>query len=103
MTRYKAFALSLVLGFSLVGCGSSGGDQKSECGTYQNSADTLLVARYELENSIVGWEGTNQYDWKQENIDDLKLKWAERVLQAPDGCFPDKDIDKAMIFQAKYE
>ena len=101
MTRYRAFALSLVLGLSLVGCGSSGGDQKSDCGTYQNSADTLLVARYELENSVVGLS-QDQYVWKQEDIADLKLKWADRVLQAPDGCFPDKDIYKAREYQAKF-
>lgn len=101
MTRYKAIALSLVLGFSLVGCGSSSGDQKSDCGIYQNSADTLLVASYEFENDLVLWEGTNQYDRRQEAIADLKLKWADRVLQAPDGCFPDKDIDKAREYQAK--
>ena len=105
MTGYKTFTLSLVLGLSLVGCGSNGGGQTADCGTYQNSADTLLVARYELENTpLPTGLGTDQYRIAQfERVVDLKLKWADRVLQAPDGCFPDKDIYKAREYQAKYQ
>jgi hypothetical protein len=105
MTRHKTFALSIVLGLSLVACSSGGGNQQADCGTYQNSADTLLVARYELENTpLPTGLGSDSYRIAQfERIIDLKLKWADRVLQAPDGCFPDMDIYKAREYQAKYK
>lgn len=111
MKRYKAFALSLVLGFSLVGCGSSGGDQNARCGSFIIAADMLLIAKYELYvlSDRELYYLSEAFDTPVEFAEDvykaryvdLELRWADRVLQAPEGCFPEKDIDKAREYQAK--
>ena len=88
MPRYRVASLALAV--ALTGCGlTNNGGQNADCGYYQDSANVLLDATF---------QAVNLHDYSESSalkIARLRQDWADRVLEAPDGCFPTSDIDKA--------
>lgn len=84
--RNTTFAVAIVL--SLVGCSTNGNNTEADCGYYQDSANVMLANFNDAMNS--------PYDsGKFYRIDKAASDWAARVLEAPEGCFPQSDIDQA--------
>jgi hypothetical protein len=91
-----------------MGCSSSGGGS-ADCGYFQDSANVLLDSYYELDatpvpkvNDVSFLTGetiqVNDYKGearKRERLAQILGDWSMRVLEAPEGCFPASDLDKA--------
>ena len=109
MARFRIAIASLLALSSLVGCASSSGSAEADCSYYQDSANVLLGAIFEAENTplatATGMFGVSQVgaEEKARNIIKNKLLWADRVLEAPEGCFPKSDIYKAREYKAKWQ
>jgi hypothetical protein len=93
------FTLSLALGLSLAGCSSSSVDQRADCGYFQDSA---LLLQSEINQAINNtWGSTDTYggfkssSYANTVITELKISWATKVLEAPEGCFPQSDMDQS--------
>ena len=100
-------AIGTTLALTLVGCSSSSG-QSADCAYSQDSALVLLESYYELEATPVpkvsGLSLTretiqvNDYKGearKRERLAQILGDWSIKVLEAPEGCFPASDLDKA--------
>jgi hypothetical protein len=78
----------------LAGCSSSAESKEAECSYYWDAANVVLAQWYEWHLSYPPINLSQKQAVEEQLYDD----WALRVLEAPSGCFPDSDIEKAKQF-----
>lgn len=100
-----------MLGLSLVACSSNSGGQKADCLKFQDSASALLDSYYKIESTpypmktnIFGDVSTDTSgaEKKAARLAKLLVEWSNRVLDAPDGCFTESDINNANSYKSQF-
>jgi hypothetical protein len=79
----------------LAGCSSSAESKEAECSYYWDAANVVLTQWYEWH---LIYPPAISLEHKKIVEEQLYDDWALRVLEAPSGCFPDSDINKAKQF-----
>jgi hypothetical protein len=67
MTKFRALALSLVLGLSLVGCSSSPKWQEGDCEYYTNLSNNMAELAYEADLS----GDTKSYEYYRQSYENI--------------------------------